>query len=91
MIFVPPLAWSPAVIYLLVATPIFGALIYGGLFAIAGGVQFFLIDGAEFTASFVYQGARTQGELPGSVLTIRFGWHSPSSHRRPSPHTPPPC
>jgi ABC-2 type transport system permease protein len=69
LIFVPTLEWSPAVIYLLVATPIFGALIYGGLFAIAGGVQFFLIDGAEFTASFVY-GSSYAGELPGSVLSL---------------------
>jgi ABC-2 type transport system permease protein len=58
---------SPAVVYLLVSTPVFGTLIYGGLFAIAGGVQFFLIDGAEFTSSFVYGGAYA-GELPGSAL-----------------------
>ena len=61
--------WTPAVIYLVVSTPIFGALIYGALFAAAGGVQFFLIDGAEFTASFVY-GSSYAGELPGSVLAV---------------------
>jgi ABC-2 type transport system permease protein len=59
--------WSPGAIYLLLVTPVFGALIYGALFASAGGVQFFLIDGAEFTSSFVYGGSYA-GELPGSVL-----------------------
>ena len=58
---------SPGTFYLLIATPVFGAVIYGGLFVLAGGVQFFLIDGAEFTNSFVYGGSYA-GELPGSVL-----------------------
>jgi ABC-2 type transport system permease protein len=61
--------WSPSVVYLVITTPIYGAMIYGGLFAVAGGLQFFLIDGAEFTSSFVY-GSSYAGELPGSVLTL---------------------
>jgi ABC-2 type transport system permease protein len=59
--------WTPETVYLLLVTPVFGALIYGALFATAGGVQFFLIDGAEFTSSFVYGGSYA-GQLPGSVL-----------------------
>jgi ABC-2 type transport system permease protein len=62
-------SWTPGAAYLVLSTPIFGALIYGALFAVAGGVQFFLIDGAEFTNSFVY-GSGYAGELPGSVLAV---------------------
>lgn len=58
---------TPTVIYLLVITPWVGAAIYGALFVMAGGLQFFLVDGAEFTASFVYGGSYA-GQLPGSVL-----------------------
>lgn len=61
------LAPTPAVLYLLIVTPIAGAAIYGALFVLAGGVQFFVIDGAEFTAAFLYGGAYA-GQLPGSVL-----------------------
>lgn len=60
---------TPGTLYLLIATPLFGAVIYGGLFVLAGGVQFFLIDGAEFTNSFVYGGGYA-GQLPGSVLLV---------------------
>ena len=48
-------------------TPFVGAAIYGAFFATAGGLQFFLIDGAEFTSAFVYGGSYA-GQLPGSVL-----------------------
>ena len=34
---------------------------------IAGGLQFYLVDGAEFTNSFVYGGSYAS-QLPGSVL-----------------------
>jgi ABC-2 type transport system permease protein len=54
-------------LYLLIITPFVGGAIYGALFVLAGGVQFFLIDGAEFTAAFVYGGSYA-GQLPGSVL-----------------------
>ena len=59
--------WTPASIYLLAVTPVVGAAIYGAMFAIAGGVQFWVIDGAEVTSSFVYGGSYA-GQLPGSVL-----------------------
>ena len=45
------LDYTPATIYLLVITPFVGAAIYAAFFATAGGLQFFLIDGAEFTSS----------------------------------------
>ena len=61
------LGYNASTIYLLVITPLVGAAIYGAFFVTAGGTQFFLIDGAEFTAAFVYGGAYA-GQLPGSVL-----------------------
>ena len=61
------LVYTPATVYLLVITPFVGAAIYAAFFTTAGGLQFFLIDGAEFTASFVYGGSYA-GQLPGSVL-----------------------
>lgn len=60
---------TPGVIYLLIITPIVGAAIYAALFVLAGGLQFWLINGAEFTNSFVYGGA-TAGQVPGSVLLL---------------------
>ncbi|HET9301675.1 MAG TPA: ABC-2 family transporter protein [Propionibacteriaceae bacterium] len=61
------LSYTTATVYLLVVTPLVGAAIYGAFFVTAGGVQFFLIEGAEFTSAFVYGGSYA-GQLPGSVL-----------------------
>jgi ABC-2 type transport system permease protein len=61
------LSYTAGTVYLLVITPFVGAAIYGAFFATAGGLQFFLIDGAEFTSAFVYGGSYA-GQLPGSVL-----------------------
>ena len=61
------LTLTPAVVYLLIITPLVGGAIYGAFFVMAGGVQFFVIDGAEFTSAFVYGGSYA-GQLPGSVL-----------------------
>ena len=61
------LDYRPGVVYLLIVTPLVGAAIYGAFFATAGGLQFFLVDGAEFTSGFVYGGSYA-GQLPGSVL-----------------------
>lgn len=60
---------TPQTVYLLIVTPFVGALIYGALFVLAGGLQFWLINGAEFTNSFVY-GSSYAGQLPGSVLML---------------------
>jgi ABC-2 type transport system permease protein len=59
--------WTAGRVYLMIITPLVGGAIFGGLFAIAGGLQFYLIDGAEFTNSFVYGGSYAS-QLPGSVL-----------------------
>jgi ABC-2 type transport system ATP-binding protein len=56
-------------VYLLIITPFVGAAIYGALFALAGGLQFWLVDGAEFTNAFVYGGAYA-GQIPGSTLML---------------------
>lgn len=64
-----PLSLSPGTVYLLVVTPICGMAIYGALFVLAGGIQFFLVDGAEFTNAFLYGGAYA-GQVPGSVLLL---------------------
>jgi ABC-2 type transport system permease protein len=61
------LSYTAGTVYLLAVTPFIGAAIYGAFFATAGGLQFFLIDGPEFTSAFVYGGAYA-GQLPGSVL-----------------------
>jgi ABC-2 type transport system permease protein len=58
-----------ATVYLLVITPLVGMLIYSALFVLAGGVQFFLVEGQEFTNAFVY-GSAYAGQVPGSVLLL---------------------
>ncbi|MDN5766208.1 MAG: ABC-2 family transporter protein [Humibacillus sp.] len=51
------IAWSAAVVALLVVTIVSGTAIFSALFTAAGGLQFFLVDGAEFTNSFTYGGS----------------------------------
>lgn len=60
---------SPTTVYLLVLTPLTGMAVYAALFVLAGGLQFFLVDGKEFTNAFVY-GSAYAGQLPGSVLLL---------------------
>jgi ABC-2 type transport system permease protein len=60
---------TPAGVFLLVLTPLVGMAIYGALFVLAGGVQFFIIEGQEFTNAFVY-GSAYAGQVPGSVLLL---------------------
>jgi ABC-2 type transport system permease protein len=50
-------AWSWATVALLVLTVVSGTAIFGALFTAAGGLQFFLVDGAEFTNAFTYGGS----------------------------------
>lgn len=54
-------------IYLMIMTPFIAGAIYGALFVTAGGLQFYLVDGAEFTNAFVY-GGNYASQIPGSVL-----------------------
>ncbi len=63
------LPMTPTTLWLLIITPIAGAAIYGAMFTLAGGIQFYVIDGAEFTNAFVYGGSYA-GQIPGSVLLL---------------------
>ena len=69
------IAWSPAVVTLLVLTIVSGTAIFAALFTAAGGLQFFLVDGAEFTNSFTYGGSyaaqQSQQVFPGP---LRIFW-----------------
>lgn len=47
-------AWSGATVALIVLTILSGTAIFSALFTTAGGLQFFLVDGAEFTNAFTY-------------------------------------
>jgi ABC-2 type transport system permease protein len=50
-------AWAPSKVALLALTIVSGTAIFAALFTAAGGLQFFVVDGAEFTNSFTYGGA----------------------------------
>ncbi|HET8599150.1 MAG TPA: ABC-2 family transporter protein [Segeticoccus sp.] len=72
--------WSVSTVALLVLGFVSGAVIYAGLFVCAAGMQFFLINGAELTNSFVY-GGRYAATQPASVwpgpLKLVFGFLFP--------------
>ncbi len=51
------ISWSWATVALLVLTVASGTAIFAALFTAAGGVQFFLVDGSEFTNAFTYGGS----------------------------------
>lgn len=51
------IAWSAATVALMVLTIVSGTAIFSALFTAAGGLQFFVVDGAEFTNSFTYGGS----------------------------------
>lgn len=72
--------WSLGAVALLVLAVISGIATFAAMFVWAGGVQFFLIDGAEATNAFVY-GGRYAATQPASVwnrplLTV-FGFFFP--------------
>ena len=50
------ITWSAATVALILLTIISGTAIFSALFTAAGGLQFFLVDGAEFTNAFTYGG-----------------------------------
>lgn len=74
------IAWSPATIVMLAFSLVFGTVIYAALFVTAGGLQFFLINGAEATNAFVYGGSSASTQ-PAAVwpgpLKIIFGFVFP--------------
>ncbi|GAB3858068.1 ABC transporter permease [Dactylosporangium cerinum] len=60
-------AWSPAKAALLAVTVCAGAALFAALFVGAAAVQFWLVEGTEFTASFVY-GGNYAAQFPTSVF-----------------------
>lgn len=68
-------AWSPAKVLLIVLTVVSGTAIFAALFTAAGGLQFFLVDGSEFTNAFTYGGSyaaqQSQQVFPGP---LRIFW-----------------
>lgn len=49
--------WSAATVALIVLTIVSGTAVFSALFTAAGGLQFFFVDGAEFTNSMTYGGS----------------------------------
>ncbi len=49
--------WGVATVALLLLTVVSGTAIFSALFTAAGGLQFFLVDGSEFTNAFTYGGS----------------------------------
>lgn len=72
--------WSAAKVAVLLMVLICSTAIYAATFVWAAGVQFFLINGAEFTNAFVY-GGRYASTQPASVwgmgLKVLFGFVFP--------------
>lgn len=66
---VNPIDITPAVVALLVITPIAGTAIFCGLFVAAAGVQFWLIEGAEMANAFTY-GSNYAAGFPASIFTL---------------------
>ena len=68
--------WTPANVALLALTIPTATAIYAAMFVTAGGLQFFLVNGAETTNAFVY-GGRYAASQPASVwprsLLLVFG------------------
>lgn len=77
---VNPIRWTGVTVVMLLFSLVFGTLIYASLFVTAGGLQFFLINGAEATNAFVY-GGNYAANQPAAVwpgpLKIIFGFLFP--------------
>ncbi|MGF7237152.1 MAG: ABC transporter permease [Frankia sp.] len=73
-------AWSVGNVALLVVALLSGWATFAAMFVWAGGLQFFLVDGAEMTNAFVY-GGRYAATQPASVwsrpLKAVFGYFFP--------------
>ena len=72
--------WGLRVVALLGISAVFGMLIFSALFVCAAGLQFFLINGAEFTNAFTYGGSYA-GAQPAAIfpgpLKLLFGYLIP--------------
>ncbi|CAM3926836.1 ABC transporter permease [Tsukamurella strandjordii] len=62
-----PIDWGPTTIGMLVLAMLCGPVIYASIFVIAAGLQFVLVNGAEFTNAFVY-GGRYAATQPAPVM-----------------------
>lgn len=60
--------WTPADVGLVALTVLCGAAVFAALFVAAAAVQFWLVEGGEFTASFVY-GGQYAAQFPASVYS----------------------
>lgn len=63
------IAWTAGRVTLLLVAPFAGAAIYAALFVIAGAIQFWLVEGGQFTAAFVYGGNYT-ASFPASIFAM---------------------
>lgn len=72
--------WGPRAVALVALAVVSGTATFAALFVAAGGLQFFLVDGAEMTNSFVY-GGRYAATQPAAVwsrpLKAVFGFLVP--------------
>jgi ABC-2 type transport system permease protein len=79
-IVVNDITWSSATVLLLVMSLVCGTAVFSAMFVWAGGLQFFLINGAELTNAFVY-GGRYAATQPAAVwsrpLKAVFGFFFP--------------
>lgn len=70
-----PITWTASTVALIVLTVVSGTAIFSALFTAAGGLQFFLVDGSEFTNAFTYGGSyaaqQSQQVFPGP---LRIFW-----------------
>jgi len=61
--------WTPGRVLLLAVTPIAGAVVFAALFLAAGAVQFWLVDGGEFTHAFTY-GSSYASSFSAAVMPL---------------------
>lgn len=72
--------WRPAAVVMLALALVSGTLIFSAMFVWAGGLQFYLINGAEMTNAFVYGGRYAATQPPsvwGRPLLALFGFAFP--------------
>ena len=61
--------WTAARVALLAVTPFAAALLFAALFVVAGALQFWIVDGGEFTHAFTY-GASYAASFSPAVLAV---------------------
>ncbi|SEF16175.1 ABC transporter permease [Jiangella alba] len=61
--------WTAAKVALLVLTPLTGAAVFAGLFVCASAIQFWLVEGSEFSNAFTYGGAYASS-YPSSIFSL---------------------